>query len=216
MPNYITSTDYERKLQTESRTTGVEIFEDENGQMYTKQRFVEGLISMYNGSMFGIGGTPGSWLEAIKNMGKWYEQNIHTYQNGSDGRAHGQKGWFMCPLINDKVADDCSGFVQACLKYAGIDCPSITTSVMQQDQFSNMLENAGFKHYTGIFMPWNLKEGDIICGKGSTHTEIYAGDNKSWSWGSIHDGFNGRSGMPSNFCNINKRGGYIHCWRKNI
>ena len=65
-------------------------------------------------------------------------------------------------------------------------------------------------------MPWNLKEGDMICGKGSTHTEIYAGDNKSWSWGSIHDGFNGRSGMPSNFCNINKRGGYIHCWRKNI
>ena len=120
----------------------------------------------------------------------------------------------MCPLINDKVADDCSGFVQACLKYFGVNCPTITTSSMQQDQFMNMMENAGFKHYTGIFAPWNLQEGDIICGKGSTHTEIYAGDNKSWSWGNIHDGLGKHQGMPCSFCKLDSRGGYIHCWRK--
>jgi len=205
------------KLNTEkSNTLGVEVFEDETGQEYTKQRFIDGLISMCNGSMFGSSGPASSWIQAIQNMGKWYEQNIHTYQTGTTGKAMGQKGWFMCPLINDKVADDCSGFVQACLKYFGVNCPVITTATMQQDQFSTMLENAGFKHYTGIFSPWNLKEGDIICGRGSTHTEIYAGDNKSWSWGNIHDGIGKHQGMPCGFCKLDNRGGYIHCWRKNI
>ena len=155
MFNFFT-TQYEQRNSEKSESLGVEVFEDKDGQEYTKQRFIDGLISMCNGSMFGASGYAGSWIQAIQSMGKWYEQNIHTYQNGSDGRAHGQKGWFMCPLINDKVADDCSGFVQACLKYFGVNCPTITTSSMQQDQFMNMMENAGFKHYIGIFAPWNL------------------------------------------------------------
>lgn len=206
--------EYEQRNNEKSESLGIEVFEDKDGQEYTKQRFIDGLISMCNGSMFGVSGAPGSWIQAIQNMGKWYEQNIHTYQNGSDGRAHNQKGWWQCPLINDKVADDCSGFVQACLKYFGVSCPSITTATMQQDQFMKMMENAGFKHYIGIFTPSNLQEGDIICGKGSTHTEIYAGNNKSWSWGSIHDGLGNHQGMPCNFCKMDRRGGYIHCWRK--
>ena len=204
---------YENKLQKESEQSGVEIFEDENHQMYTKQRFFEGLIAMCNGSMFGFGGFNGDWLSTIQQMGKWYESNIHTYQGTTEKPRQGKK-WYMCPLINDKVADDCSGFVQACLRYFGVSCPSITTATMQENQFNSMMENAGFKHFTGLFNPSNLQPGDIICGKGQTHTEIYAGENKSWSWGSIHDGQGKNSGMPCQFCKLDKKGGYIHCWRK--
>jgi len=205
----------DKELYKESQQCGVQVFQDNNGIQYTKQRLFECIIGMGNGSMFGAGGINGNWLSVIQQMGKWYESNIHTYQTGTTGKAMGQKGWFMCPLINDKVADDCSGFVQACLKLFGVNCPVITTAMMQDgSQFMKLMENAGFTHYSGKFTPDNLQPGDIICGRASTHTEIYAGDKKSWSWGNIHDGQNGHQGMPCNFCKIDSRGGYIHCWRK--
>jgi len=203
----------EIKLQKESEQSGVEIFENENHIQYTKQRLFEGIIGMFDGSMFGSGISNGNWLSAIEQMGKWYELNIHTYQGTTSKPRQGKK-WYMCPLVNDKVADDCSGFVQACLMYFGVKCPSICTATMQEDKFMKMMESAGFTHYTGIFNPGNLQPGDIICGRGSTHTEIYAGEGKSWSWGNIHDGQSGHSGMPCYFCKLDSRGGYIHCWRK--
>ena len=171
-------------------------------------------VALANGVKFGASGLLGNWIECIKAMGKWYESNISTYQTGTDNHAHGRKGWYKCSLLDNKeVADDCSGFVQACLRYYGVDCPSITTSLMQEEKFQTLMSESGFTHMTGTFDPTNLQEGDIICGKAGTHTEIYAGDGKSWSWGSIHDGKNGHSNMPSNFCKMDKRGGYIHCWR---
>lgn len=205
----------DKELYQESQQSGVQVFQDNRGTQYTKQRLFECIIAMSDGSMFGNGCINGNWLKAIEQMGKWYESNIHTYQTGTTGKAMGKKGWFMCPLINDKVADDCSGFVQACLKLFGVNCPVITTSVMQEgSQFMKLMENSGFTHYKGKFTPDNLQPGDIICGGPSTHTEIYAGDRKSWSWGNIHDGQNKHQGMPCNFCKIDSRGGYIHCWRK--
>ena len=205
--------EYEEKVQI--LQNAVEIFQDEKGVQYTKQRVIESILGMFDGSMFGTGTINGSWLSAVEQMGKWYESNMHTYQTGKDGRAHGAKGWFMCPLINDKVADDCSGFVQACLRLFGVNCPVITTSMMQDGSvFAKLMENSGFTHDKGIFTPDNLQPGDIICGGASTHTEIYAGDKKSWAWGTIHDGQNGHAGMPCGFCKLDKRGGYIHRWRK--
>ena len=207
------NTTFEKKVIDKSQQLGIEVFEDQDGRQYTKQRFFEGLIAMYDGSMFG-GSVNGNWLGAIEQMGKWYEQNIHTYQ-GKTQKPWAGKHWYMCPLINEKVADDCSGFVQACLKLFGIDCPIIATALMQEGSvFMKLMENSGFTHYSGTFGPGNLQAGDIICGGASTHTEIYAGEGKSWSWGSIHDGQNGHSGMPANFCKMDSRGGYIHCWRK--
>ena len=206
----------QREQETPEKTlnSGVQIFQDRDGTQYTKQRLLECIMGMYDGSMFG-GHVNGNWLSAIEQMGKWYESNIHTYQTGSTGKAMGKKGWFMCPLINDKVADDCSGFVQACLRLFGIDCPVITTAMMQDgSQFDKLMESSGFIHHKGLFTPDNLQPGDIICGRASTHTEIYAGDRKSWSWGNIHDGQNGHQSMPSGFCKLDSQGGYIHCWRK--
>ena len=207
---------FNRKEQETQQTTllsGIEVFQDKEGNQYTKQRLFESIIGMYDGSMFG-GNVNGNWLSAVEQMGKWYEANIHTYQ-GRTAKPWDGKHWYMCPLINDKVADDCSGFVQSCIKLFGIDCPVITTAMMQDgSQFDKLMEASGFTHHKGLFTPDNLQPGDIICGRASTHTEIYAGDRKSWSWGSIHDGQNGHSGMPAGFCKIDSRGGYIHCWRK--
>jgi len=160
------------------------------------------------------GGGNSTWLSCVQQMGQWYQNNIHTYQTGTDNRAHGSKGWYSCPLLDGaKVADDCSGYVQACLRLFGVNCQSITTSAMQNNWFMELLNQAGFTHFSGIFTKDNLQPGDIICGAGSTHTEIYAGNGRSWGWGSIHDGINGHYPMPGYFCNLNRKGGYIHCWR---
>ena len=189
------------------------IYTDETGVNYTKQRVFESLFNLSSGAGF-VGAVNGNWLATVTSMGKWYEANIHTYQTGTDGRAHGKKGWYRCPIVNTEVADDCSGFVQACLLAFGVKCPTITTSKMNEQSFMSMMEKAGFIHLSGIFNKDNLQAGDIVCGRPQTHTEIYAGDGKSWSWGNIHDGRNGKRGMPCGFCNLDKKGGYIHCWRK--
>lgn len=189
------------------------IYTDDKGLNYTKQRTLESLFDLASGAGF-CGAVNGNWLATVTNMGKWYEANIHTYQTGTDGRAHGKKGWYRCPIINANVADDCSGFVQACLLAFGVKCSPITTTDMNGEAFMKLMESAGFIHYNGIFDKNNSQPGDILCGKCGSHTEIYAGDGKSWGWGTIHDGKNGHRGMPSGFCDMSKRGGYIHCWRK--
>lgn len=198
----------------QSQQLGVDVYEDEHGIQYTKQRLIECIVSMGTGGMMGVGGINGNWYFAVQQMGKWYEANIHTYQTGTTGKAMGKKGWFMCPLIGDKVADDCSGFVQACLKLFGVNCPPICTADMQNEKFMNMMQTAGFTHYSGQFDKSNTQPGDILCGRAATHTEIMGDGGKVWSWGNIHDGQNGHSGLPCGFANISSKGGYIHCWRK--
>ena len=162
-----------------------------------------------------FGMTNGKWLDCVEKMGKWYETNIHTYQ-GCTGPGSKGKHWYDCSLVNTKVADDCSGFVQACLLLFGVKCPSISTAVMQNDGFMKMMTDAGFEHISGKWTIENAKPGDILCGRGGTHTEIYAGEKESWSWGNVHDKIGPRShgqGMPCKFCQIDSRGGYVHCWR---
>lgn len=194
----------------EDKLENYEVLQDNHGKEYTKHSILQSIV------LFGCTSGGGPWLNCVSTMGKWYEINIHTYQTGTTGKAMGRKGWYPCPLINNReVADDCSGFVQACLMYFGVDCPPIRTASMQEGTiFMELMEKSGFMHYNGQFYPDNLLPGDIVCGAGGTHTEIYAGENKSWSWGNIHDGINGHKPMPCLFARIDSRGGYIHCWRK--
>lgn len=194
----------------------IETFTDLNGRKYSELSFFHGIsehIEVSGGFLMGAAGGP--WLSCIEQMGKWYEQNIHTYQ-GTTAKPRKGKTPYSCPLIGGKnVYDDCSGFVQACLLLAGIDCPLICTATMQDGSvFAKLMDRSGFQHFSGNFTPENSQVGDILCGGPQTHTEIYAGNRKSWSWGNIHDGQNGHSGMPCGFCGMSGRGGYIHCWRK--
>ena len=192
-----------------SNYTG-EVFTDKSGKKYTRHSILGGIVQFAQVTC--VAGGP--WWDCVVQMGSWYQQNIHLYQGTTEKPRKG-KCWTPCTLLNGKeVADDCSGFVQACLRLAGIDCPSITTSDMNKEKFQTMMQEAGFQHLTGNFTPENSQPGDILCGGPQTHTEIYAGDCKSYSWGNIHDGQNGHQGMPCSFCSINDRGGYIHCWRK--
>ena len=79
-------------------------------------------------------------------------------------------------------------------------------------EFDRVIRAAGF-----TYMPYSssiVSPGDIICGGASTHTEIFAGGGKSYSWGNIHDGISTRKqrrpqGMPSGFNTMN----YKHIWR---
>ncbi len=206
----------EKKELDENKKLEVEVDDaltDNQGRKYTKDNLITGIsrFTMFTG-FFG-GGAGGPWYNCVQQMGKWYETNVHTYQ-GTTSKPRKGKCWYYCPLVNTKVADDCSGFVQACLLLFGVQCPSIATSTMQDSSFMKLMEGAGFIHLSGNWNITNAQPGDILCGKACTHTEIYAGEGRSWSWGNIHDNQNGHSGMPCGFCKIDSRGGYIHCWRK--
>lgn len=131
------------------------------------------------------------WLECVEGIGKWYQNNIHTYVGApsTDKTRTGRK-YYDCPLIgNSSVADDCSSFVTACLRAFGIGeldklWPN-TSSMQPGGEFARIITQHGF-----IQLPYNeneIKKGDIIIGGASSHTEIYWGDKKSFGWGNIHD-----------------------------
>ena len=204
----------------------IELYTDSNGIQYTKQRLFES-IYYFNSNMFcGLGGYPGSWIAAVEKMGEWYETNIHTYQHSKSASdpIKGKK-MYVCPLLtrtNNNVADDCSGFVKACIQYFGIkeiDHIWVTTSAMQPgSEFDKVLRNNGFQYM--IYSKEVRKVGDIMCGGPGSHTEIYAGTfggkHRSYSWGNIHDGISTRKqkfpqGMPCATYEMN----YKHIWRYN-
>ena len=152
----------------------------------------------------------GSWVNCVSSMGNWYQNNIHTYQGTSGSKIGRRRKAYSCDLLNGgTVYDDCSAFVWACLQFFGIQPGKITTAGMQPgSKFDKTLQSSGFQ-----YIPYSkdkLLIGDIICGGPKTHTEIYADDGKSWSWGSIHDGVNGHQGMPCKFASSIS---YKHIWR---
>lgn len=160
------------------------------------------------GHLFGYGqdssvyDTDSRWLKSVEEMGEWYQDNVHTYQGDPAGNWTGKRAGYKCGLVGGLVYDDCSAFVKACLQLYGV--PGIqgltfaTGSMQPGSKFDSLLRNCGFKRFR--YDTKILKPGDIICGGPKTHTEIYAGDGKSYAWGNIHDGlkYHGkqRQGMP--------------------
>lgn len=153
----------------------------------------------------------GTWFDCVTKMGQWYETNVHTYQGTRQKPRTGRKR-YMCNIIDRYVEDDCSSFVKACLYFFGITeiwDLHVSTSLMQPgSKFDNLIRSKGFK-----CIPYSydiLQPGDIICGGPATHTEIYAGNGKSYSWGNVHDKTGNFQGMPCGFCRTID---YKHIWR---
>ena len=146
-----------------------------------------------------------SWESSVQNVGKWYEANIHNYNQGQ---------YSPCPVpLCGTVRHDCSGFVSACLRAEGVIKTTQTFrsgDYLQNGAAAPLLKKAGFTP-----LPYNInlvQPYDIIAYNG--HVEIYAGKSgnsmRSWSWGSCHDGRNGHIGMPAYMSKKN----YAVMWRK--
>ena len=160
----------------------------------------------------------GTWEKAVSDMGKWYQANIHTYQGTLKKPRKGRTA-YSCPLVNGKrVYDDCTGFVTACLMYFGVSVPEgdpwhSAEMVAGARNFDKNMVAAGFVRYNYSFE--TLKPFDIIYRNG--HAEIYAGKSdkyRSWGWGSVHDGIDGRSAMPSGVNESELKTSYKYIYRK--
>ena len=131
-----------------------------------------------------------AWNNVVQTVAKWYQTNVHDYNQGK---------YTQCGISNcGMVRHDCSGYVSACLRAAGI---IKTTQIFRSGDFvgsgsaATALRKAGF-----IQLPYsktNVRPFDIIALNG--HVEIFAGviggKMKSYSWGNVHDTAHG--GMPS-------------------
>lgn len=152
-------------------------------------------------------GDNSSWAKAVQSMGKWYETNVHEYN---------QKGWSNCALLNGtKVRHDCSGYVSACLQYFGAFKNGFVTSSSGFNQGADIYDILKSKGFTKLDYSWNVVQPyDIIAYNG--HVEILAekGEKpKSWGWGACHDGKNGHSGMPASTGPKPKGDEYKSIWR---
>ena len=150
-----------------------------------------------------VGGSASGWLDAVEKMGRWYSQNVNTYQGGIDNKHKRARKYYDCPLSNDKVADDCTAFVCACVRFFGIDMPDQATITMQPGTaWDRKMQANGFK-----LIPYDrssLQAGDIMLTGGQGHASICGGNNKFWDWG------NNRYGkLPCGFISAN----YAHVWR---
>ena len=141
-----------------------------------------------------------NWNEAVISTKSWYERNIHVYN---------QSGFFDSKELDvGKVRSDCSGFVSACLRKAGFVPNTFISSsalLLPNGQHADILRKAGF-----VPLPYDLSKAqpfDILVRPG--HTEIYAGNKKSYNWGSVHD--LNKGGMPSGTSHL--REGYTTMWR---
>lgn len=141
---------------------------------------------------YGVGaGSNSTWAKSVETIGKWYEANIHNYN---------QSRYTFCNLTNTKVRHDCSGYVSACLQYFKAFNNGLTTSsagFTSEEKIARILEKNGFRK---IAYSWDEVQPFDIVSHGS-HVEILASKNrpiKDWGWGSCHDGINGNAGMPAN------------------
>lgn len=141
-----------------------------------------------------------TWEEAVIAIKSWYERNINEY-NQSGFKDSGELGV-------GKVREDCSGFVSACLRKAGFVPMSFITSshgILANGYDANKLKAAGF-----VPLAYDINKAkpfDILVRAG--HTEIYAGNKKSYNWGSVHNLAKG--GMPSATSHLKE--GYTIMWR---
>ena len=165
-----------------------------------------------------VGGSTGSatdWVDAIKKMGNWYANNVHTYQGKANNRVSGGKRtYYNCSLVNGKVADDCSGLVSACLKFYKIEVGDVHTASMQPgSKFDKTLRANGFQYLP--FKRESLKAGDIMCSGPDGHTSICGGmvngKLRFYDWGNTRD--NAHGGLPCGYVE-NKSHPYKHIWRK--
>lgn len=155
-----------------------------------------------------------TWNQAVQSMGKFYQQNVHTYQGGKSGHATGARRSYSCPLLGHSVGDDCSGFTSACLQLFGAFPGSYIVSSCSFASTSGTtaayLRKAGFTPLRYISYA-SLQPFDIVARNG--HVEVFYGMNgkspMSYGWGNIHDGINGHVGMP---CWFSKQS-YSIVWR---
>ena len=149
-----------------------------------------------------------SWADAVVSMGKWYEKNVHCYEN-----------WHTvpCDLLNGgQIRRDCSGYVCACLRLFGVNVHTNSGGFASNERVAQTMQSAGF-----VKLPFNqsiLQAFDIYThaqqpGAKFGHVEICAGPGKQWGWGGCHDGLNGHAGMPCGATKYSAKHPYSHIWR---
>ena len=171
-------------------------------------------------------GSNSTWAKAVQSMGKWYQANVHTYQsNTPPSKGSGSRRMYNCSVGDwkGKVADDCSGFVSACLQYFGAFKSGFIPSSAGFTKGSDVASALSSKGFTKLAYSWDaVQPYDIISynnGK-SGHVEILAekaSSPKSWGWGSVHDGqtYGGKTRdiMPAKTGDKPKGTTYTTIWR---
>lgn len=150
-----------------------------------------------------------TWPEAVVQMGKWYEANIHVYENWNT---------VSCPLLGGgQIRRDCSGFTSACLRLFGINGFNTNSGgFASSSSVASSLTAAGFikmPFNTSILQPFDIYTHAQQPGAKFGHVEICASAGKTWGWGSCHDGINGHQGMPSSWVAPSAKHPYSTIWR---
>ena len=210
--------DYCKALVKKYKTLSDELKNDTVNQLdnyellFKTHKITDCSVAMEEAGLSAGAGSNSTWAQAVQTMGKWYEQNIHNYNQGQYTR---------CNLTNSSVRHDCSGFVSACLQYFGTFKKGRTENsgtFTRGADVAKVMQNGGFRKMS---YSWDaVQPFDIVSfnngGKG--HVEILASKSdpiKDWGWGSVHDCSKGKNACMPAVADGNryKKNVYTVIWR---
>lgn len=146
---------------------------------------------------------------ALPLMANWYVDHIYTYQkteypekasanalsNNMGYTISGVCGYYDCPLIENSVRDDCSGFACAYASLVAGTYISATDTATMAAGYSGFTDNGFVKLSTEDINVADLQIGDILIfsgksnGKAYGHAEVFVDTNKSFGWGAVHNSY---------------------------
>lgn len=138
------------------------------------------LMASSDASQIPSAGVNSIWAQVVRQMGRWYADNINAYS---------QSNGYDCPLLNGgQVRADCSGFISACLRMFGVLQSNKSTGELasRTNEVAEALRAKGFRDCDYV---WEYAQPYDIVIKGGAHGEILAekGDHpKSYGWGANH------------------------------
>lgn len=178
-------------------------FDTSDGLHYSNETYEEILNTLTQklsatGQIKCGGASSGDLLAKLEELGKWYIENVPTYQTntGACGTSpvSGTRKYYENPYTNRKYGDDCTEFTAAYMDY--VCGSSIQESysggmIDPNGSWAKSIEACGWKGYFSDEID-SLQPGDVLISHGGMfysgygeHGEIYIDENSSFGWGAI-------------------------------
>ena len=165
----------------------------------------------------GVATNVSEWLKKCEEMGNFYIKSVATYN---------QDLYVNCDLLGGRVRADCTGYMYACLRYAGLIsdtaeyAPSSHHYVPGKaykgdtDVMVKKLQDAGFA-LIEVTKDFKWQSGDIAAVNG--HVELVVsveGETvKTFGWGDIRTKFPHSNYSSHNKFTVSRGSAYTHCYR---
>lgn len=151
--------------------------------------------SLSTSSGITCGAASGDVVKQLEDVGRWYIENVNTYQDRTSGKGSGHRKYYSTPFGTREFGDDCTEFVAAYMSYVcGSDISESYSGDMvdPNGSWASEVANCNWKAYSSDEVGGTLLPGDVLIShkgalysKKGEHAEVYINESSTFGWGSI-------------------------------